>query len=526
MIKNIKMLFLVSLTFVACTTKEEEVIIPNNSSDGLPLTAGSANFSKYVAVGNSLTAGFSDGALFIEGQKTSWTAILAEQFKLVGGGEYKIPFMGDNLGGFSAGGIQFPQTGVRTFWNGCAPTAVAGISSTVLGASIAANGPYNNCGIPGAKCIDLVNSSFVASSPYFARIITPTTPTVLDYAKNQSPTFFSLWIGNNDVLSYALAGGDSSPGAPKITPSAGAIGIGFDESYTEIVNKLIGSGNAKGVIANIPYVTTIPNFTTVTIKPFAPYRIFEDVGETTPCKVYPVSPADIASINTLNSDLLGPIKQILSAYGQGDRIQLLSTTENNPLLINDESLTSYGAEITGAALASPSPTLNALANYLGAVFGRARHTKPGDLIPLASSGAIGTNATLPTGVPTTLGKRGVSYPLEDKFVLVPSEILELKNATDAFNITIQGIATAKGLAFVDANKILSDVATKGVVGNGFTVKSDYVTGGGFSLDGVHPSPRGYALIANAFLKEINKTYGSNFKPVDLGKYKILFPSSL
>jgi hypothetical protein len=33
----------------------------------------------------------------------------------------------------------------------------------------------------------------------------------------QAPTFFSLWIGNNDVLGYATTGGDGS----SITPSAG-----------------------------------------------------------------------------------------------------------------------------------------------------------------------------------------------------------------------------------------------------------------------------------------------------------------
>jgi hypothetical protein len=37
-----------------------------------------------------LTSGYSDGALFIEGQKTSYTNIMAEQFKAVGGGEFKF----------------------------------------------------------------------------------------------------------------------------------------------------------------------------------------------------------------------------------------------------------------------------------------------------------------------------------------------------------------------------------------------------------------------------------------------------
>jgi hypothetical protein len=68
MIKNIKWLFLVSLTLVACNN-DDEVTADANSSDGLPLTSGSANFSKYVALGNSLTAGFSDGALLLKVKK-------------------------------------------------------------------------------------------------------------------------------------------------------------------------------------------------------------------------------------------------------------------------------------------------------------------------------------------------------------------------------------------------------------------------------------------------------------------------
>jgi hypothetical protein len=45
---------------------------------------------------------------------------------------------------------------------------------------------------------------------------------------SQKPTFFSLWIGNNDVLGYATTGGD---GTDPITPSAGVAGVGFDATY-------------------------------------------------------------------------------------------------------------------------------------------------------------------------------------------------------------------------------------------------------------------------------------------------------
>ena len=79
MIKNIKWLALAAIALTACNKNDE--VVANNSSNGLPLTAGTANFSKYVALGNSLSAGYTDGALFIEGQKNSWTKILSDQFK-------------------------------------------------------------------------------------------------------------------------------------------------------------------------------------------------------------------------------------------------------------------------------------------------------------------------------------------------------------------------------------------------------------------------------------------------------------
>ena len=116
--------------------------------------------------------------------------------------------------------------------------------------------------------------------------------------------------------------------------------------------------------------------------------------------------------------------------------------------------------------------------------------------------------------------------MQDNTTLTASETAEVKTATDAYNATILALATSNGLAFVDANAILSQVANGGLVVNGYTMTSAYVTGNSFSLDGVHPSSRGYALIANKFLEAINATYGSNFKGVNLGQYQILYPAML
>jgi hypothetical protein len=528
MIKNIKMLFLVSLTFVACTTKEEEVIAPINSSDGLPLTAGSADFSKYVAVGNSLSAGYSDGALFMEGQKTSWTAILAEQFKLVGGGEYKIPFMADNVGGFlTSTGSQNLDYPPRLFYNTLraipAPTVLPTLSSASNSTVLA--GSFNNMGVPGAKVWHIAVPGYGQLNPYFRRFATLPEASILEDAVKQEATFFSLWIGNNDVLAYATTGG---------TGANGGFGLNditdpqvFAAKYADILSDQTGlrkKANAKGVIANIPDVTSVPFFTFIS-----------------PTKQLPGFPAtDAASLN----QLLGGINQITAQLQQSNRFVSIvaddgnpATVENNPILISDETLPDLAPYITGALTPTFGPVYAA---EIGQIFGKARHARATagdrDYILLSAGGIINTdinsssNATVSI-VPSepifnSFKTLGISYPLLDRHVLTADETAKVKTATDAYNVTIEGLANQYGLAFVNANKILNDVANTGLTSNGFTVKSNYVTGGAFSLDGVHPSPRGYALIANEFIKAINLKYGSNLKGVDLGNYRILFPKML
>ena len=75
--------------------------------------------------------------------------------------------------------------------------------------------------------------------------------------------------------------------------------------------------------------------------------------------------------------------------------------------------------------------------------------------------------------------------------------------------TILDAATTFDLAFVDANAFMTDLKNTGfLLDDGSKVTATYATGGGFSLDGVHPSPRGYALLANKFLDEISAKYGA------------------
>jgi hypothetical protein len=235
-----------------------------------------------------------------------------------------------------------------------------------------------------------------------------------------------------------------------------------------------------------------------------------------------------ATISALNTQLYGPLRSALTYLGAGTRINLLSTTESNPVLIKDESLTNLSAQLT--AVLTPSIGAQTAAFY-GAIYGKARQATAADLILLPTQSVIGSaptagNSGLGIAPPSPLNKFGITFPLQDSHVLIPSEIAEIKVATDAYNVSIKSIADSKGLAFVDAKAIMDQLSTSGIVSNDFTLTSAYVTGGSFSLDGVHPSPRGYALIANAFSTAINKTYKSTFPMVNLGLSSILYPYSI
>jgi len=112
------LLLLLAISFMACENEALEDL-RNRGVEDEPaaleeFNQGSANFTNYVALGNSLTAGFSDAALYKVSQENSMPAILAQQFAAVGnGGTFKQPLMNDNIGGLLAGGSPLPGFGPR-----------------------------------------------------------------------------------------------------------------------------------------------------------------------------------------------------------------------------------------------------------------------------------------------------------------------------------------------------------------------------------------------------------------------------
>ena len=406
-------------------------------------SAGTADFTTYVALGNSLTSGYRDGDLFRSGQMTSYPSMLATQFSYVGRkGEFKQPLMVDETG--------FGNRLKFTALTASGPTIISyGAANPANFASIATAGPYYNMGVPGAKSYHLPAAGYGNPAngagnynPYFARFaVTPATSSILGDALALNPTFYSLWIGNNDVLLYALGGGSSDA----ITPLAT-----FTASVTAVVSALKAKG-AKGVMANIPDISSLPFFNTV------PYNA-----------LYITDAASITALNT--------------AYGNG-ALGIRFSSGYNPFVIAD-----------------PAAPMGM------------RQIKSTELVLLS----------LPTDSIKLKGW-GSQKPIPAKYILDETELASIRSATTNFNASLASIATANNIPMIDMNAKLLQIKS-GMVLGGMKFNTSFISGGLFSLDGVHLTPRGYAIVANYFIDGINSYYKSTIPRVEISGFQgIVFP---
>ena len=118
---------------------------------------------------------------------------------------------------------------------------------------------------------------------------------------------------------------------------------------------------------------------------------------------------------------------------------------------------------------------------------------------------------------------GSIFPFRNEFVLTLAELNEIQNRIDLFNAAIRQKATAYGFAIVETGAFY-DKLSSGFTYNGASLSATFVSGGAFSLDGIHLNSRGNALLANEFIKAINKTFTAKIPFINALNYNaILFP---
>jgi lysophospholipase L1-like esterase len=220
------------VALAACSDK------PNPLGPSTPV--GGDIFKSYVALGNSITAGYQSGGINDSTQRQSYAFLLAGQM----GTQY-------HYAALAKPGCPAPiantQTGAR----------VGGVASTVcafrIGSSV--TDILNNVAVPGARVLDPSSSSTVASNALTTFILGGKSQA--QRALDARPTFVTIWIGNNDVLE-AGASGIIVPMAG-VSPGIVSTQAQFQTSYDAMITQLVDSEpNLKGVLIGVVQVAGIP----------------------------------------------------------------------------------------------------------------------------------------------------------------------------------------------------------------------------------------------------------------------------
>lgn len=210
------------------------------SDDALqpPNPSGGELFDRYVAMGNSITAGFQSAGINDSTQRESYAVLFAN----AAGTVFNIPTL-------QGRGCPAP------FTNNVLQTRVGGGSATGcdLRAATPAPPPFiNNVAVPGARVQELLtNFGTPVSAANALTLFILGGRTQLEAMQGLDPTFVSLWIGNNDVLGSLTS--STNPGNPAlVTPLAT-----FTAQYTEILDS-IGAEGAGAILLGVADVSAIP----------------------------------------------------------------------------------------------------------------------------------------------------------------------------------------------------------------------------------------------------------------------------
>ncbi|WP_170227071.1 SGNH/GDSL hydrolase family protein [Luteibaculum oceani] len=402
--------------FTACDPNIQEAEVPFEFEEG------KLDFSNYVAVGDEITAGFQDNELFFSGQLNSYPSLLNTQFILFGDHRFISPFMYDDVG--------FGNRVALGYKHDCNDVEELTIVD-YEGESNPRNferwqgARLNNLGIPELKISDLEARRYHQVNPYWSRVAHDDNQLVLERVSAENPTFFTVWLGLNDILKWAESGGIYVTTDAHFPTSD----VQFRRNLGHLLDSLMVNG-AKGLIGNIPDITDFPFFELI------------------------------------------PRNALTLTQEQADQLNVLYA-------FNPEVNFKEGEN-----------------NFIVQDFGLPRHVKEEERILLS----VDIDSI-------KCGGYGSVIPFGSVHVLLEEEIGVIKEYIAIYNNIIEELAAERNIPVVDFNQWYRQIQDKGILWNGVNTNYTFVTGGFFSMDGLFPTQRGAALIANEWLKVLEEQYG-------------------
>ncbi len=264
---------------------------------------GSADFTRFVAVGDSYGAGFEAGSLNDRHQPFGWPAIVARQAGLTicpvtavaTDPCFAIPLISQP--GLPGGELVF---------NGVTLATVPGAGSPVM---FGFGRSYNNLSVPGytvGAALALTGAEGAAAG--LGQVILRGRGTEVAQALSLNPTFIAVWLGGNDFLG-AVSQGDPT----KLTSLAA-----FTTQYNAMLDALTaGAPNAGMVVGSLPTSFAAPPLTSrlpavVFDSSFQPVKVG---GNTFPLIYLPAGSTTPAAVPAGSIFLLSSLSRYQQGFG-------------------------------------------------------------------------------------------------------------------------------------------------------------------------------------------------------------------
>jgi hypothetical protein len=428
--------------------------------DELELSQGTAELGNPVFIGDNFLSGYQDGAFTAEGWNKSVAVLLSEQFRKVNSSvPQPEPFWLADGASFGWSSKPFNSWYTTTFrlaqstdCQGVTSLAPVNENLSVTQAQALVVPRYNNrfLTVPFATTADWFDPALGASpfadnhNPFYYPVAAnPGVSTLAGEARAQQATFATVWLGMENIYSYARHGGVGVSIIPAST---------FAAQLDSILQPMVAAG-AKGAIATIPDFRVFPYYTLV--------------------------PWNGATLTQEKADSLNLI------YTTGGLTHISFHEGSNGFVIDDVNAPFSVRQMHQDEYITLDIPIDSLkCNYLGLLI----HTIP------------------------------------DQYSLDSAEVATIDAAISAYNAVIEQKALQYGFALVDMHGYFNLVKS-GIKVDGMDVNAGFVTGGFFSLDGYHPHEKGYALIANEFIRAINLKYGAMVPTVYCEECNgVLFPN--
>src|SRR5437764_2782865 len=203
---------------------------------------GSADFTRFVAIGDSISAGYAPGSLNERHQVFAPPALIAQQVGIplctpassAADNCFALPLI--SFPGLPGGEIVLgvSSTGALT------PVIVPGAGAPEMAGF---GRPYNNLAVPGFTVGAALTLTGAETFSGLGQVVLRGLGSEVDQAIKLNPTFIMVWLGANDVL------GAVSAGDPGGLPTTAA----FTQQYNGVLAKLIaGAPNAGMVVGTLP----------------------------------------------------------------------------------------------------------------------------------------------------------------------------------------------------------------------------------------------------------------------------------